>query len=74
MAEQELLQKQEGKQEKDVLQDPLVADLIGEGIPTCGGDLKSPVVDTVRYADEQRYKIGNRTYIENADGGGMPEA
>lgn len=75
-AEQVFLKKQEVKQndDKDVLQVPLIADLLGEGVPTCGGDLNSPVVDTVRFAREQSYVIGGRRYIENADGGGMPEA
>jgi acetaldehyde dehydrogenase (acetylating) len=38
-----------------------------EGVPVCGGNLTSPVVDTVNYIGEVHYKIGTRLYIENAD-------
>ena len=38
-----------------------------EGVPICGGNLSSPVVDTVNYIGEVHYKIGTRLYIENAD-------
>jgi hypothetical protein len=38
-----------------------------EGIPVCGANLSSPVVDTAYYVEEIHYKIGNRLYIENAD-------
>jgi hypothetical protein len=38
-----------------------------EGVPVCGANLSSPVVDTAYYIDEIHYKIGNRSYIENAD-------
>ena len=38
-----------------------------EGIPVCGANLSSPVVDTSAYIDEIHYKVGNRLYIENAD-------
>ena len=37
------------------------------GIPICGANLSSPVVDQANYIDEIHYKIGNRVYIENAD-------
>ena len=37
------------------------------GVPVCGGNLSSPVVDTVNYIREVHYKIGTRLYIENAD-------
>jgi hypothetical protein len=37
------------------------------GVPICGGNLSTPVVDTVQYIREIQYKIGNRLYIENAD-------
>ncbi len=40
---------------------------LSEGIPVCGTNLSSPVVDTSAYIDEIRYKVGNRLYIENAD-------
>ena len=38
-----------------------------QGIPVCGANLSSPVVDQAYYIKEIHYKIGNRTYIENAD-------
>lgn len=38
-----------------------------EGVPVCGANLSSPVVDTAYYIDEIHYKIGNRMYVENAD-------
>jgi hypothetical protein len=38
-----------------------------EGVPVCGRNLTSPVVDTVNYIGEVHYKIGTRLYIENAD-------
>jgi len=38
-----------------------------EGVPVCGGNLSSPVVDTANYIGEVPYKIGTRLYIENAD-------
>jgi hypothetical protein len=37
------------------------------GVPVCGGNLSSPVVDAVNYIGEIHYKIGTRLYIENAD-------
>ena len=37
------------------------------GIPVCGGNLSTPVVDTSSYIGEIHYQIGNRSYIENAD-------
>jgi hypothetical protein len=44
-----------------------VVDESVEGIPVCGANLSSPVVDTAYYIDEIHYKIGNKVYIENAD-------
>ena len=38
-----------------------------EGVPICGANFSSPVVDSGYYIEEIRYKIGNRLYIENAD-------
>ena len=35
-----------------------------EGVPVCGANLSSPVMDTAYYIDEIHYKIGNRLYIE----------
>jgi acetaldehyde dehydrogenase (acetylating) len=37
------------------------------GVPICGGNLSSPVVDAVDYIGEIHYKMGTRLYIENAD-------
>jgi hypothetical protein len=41
--------------------------LAEQGIPVCGANLSSPVVDQAIYIDEIHYRIGNRVYIENAD-------
>ena len=38
-----------------------------EGVPICGANLSSPVVDTANYIGEVHYRIGTRLYIENAD-------
>ena len=38
-----------------------------QGVPICGANLSSPVVDQANYIDEIHYKIGNKLYIENAD-------
>ena len=38
-----------------------------QGIPVCGANLSSPVVDKAQYIEEIHYRIGNRLYIENAD-------
>jgi hypothetical protein len=38
-----------------------------QGIPVCGANLSSPVVDEAQYIEEIHYRIGNRMYIENAD-------
>jgi hypothetical protein len=38
-----------------------------QGIPVCGANLSSPVVDQANYIDEIHYRIGDRVYIENAD-------
>ena len=37
------------------------------GIPVCGANLSSPVVDQAKYIAEIHYRIGNKAYIENAD-------
>jgi hypothetical protein len=42
-------------------------EVVVEGVPVCGANFSSPVVDTVYYIDQIHYKIGNRLYIENAD-------
>lgn len=38
-----------------------------EGIPVCGGNLETPVIDIVQHIDEVHYRIGSKLYIENAD-------
>jgi len=38
-----------------------------EGLPVCGANLSSPVLDQANYIEEIRYKLGSRLYIENAD-------
>ena len=38
-----------------------------QGIPVCGANLSSPVVDQANYINEIHYRIGDRVYIENAD-------
>jgi hypothetical protein len=38
-----------------------------QGIPVCGANLSSPVINQAHYIDEIHYRIGNRIYIENAD-------
>ena len=38
-----------------------------QGIPVCGRDLSTPVVNTGDYIREIHYQIGSRQYIENAD-------
>ncbi len=52
-----LVEEQEEEEEAVVVQ----------GVPVCGANFSSPVVDTVYYIDQIHYKIGNRLYIENAD-------
>jgi hypothetical protein len=37
------------------------------GVPVCGANLSTPVVDQANYIDEIHYKIGDKVYIENAD-------
>jgi hypothetical protein len=41
--------------------------LLVRGIPVCGANLSSPVVDQANYIDEIHYTIGDKVYIENAD-------
>jgi hypothetical protein len=54
-----LVEEQEEEEEKEAV--------VVQGVPVCGGNFSSPVVDTVYYIDQIHYKIGNRLYIENAD-------
>ena len=57
-----LVEEQEEEKEKE----EAVA-VVVQGVPVCGANFSSPVVDTVYYIDQIHYKIGNRLYIENAD-------
>lgn len=52
----------ENKKEKEQVQEEMI-----EGVPVCGGNFSSLVIDTGYYIEEIHYKIGNRLYIENAD-------
>jgi hypothetical protein len=53
-------QVKENKEEEEEKEDVM-------GVPVCGGNLSSPVVDAINYIGEIHYKIGTRLYIENAD-------
>jgi acetaldehyde dehydrogenase (acetylating) len=53
------------QQVKENKEEEKVEDIVG--VPVCGGNLSSPVVDAVNYIGEIHYKIGTRLYIENAD-------
>ena len=55
-----LLKKGEEKKQEQQWQ-------LEQGIPICGANLSSPVVDQANYIDEIHYRIGNKLYIENAD-------
>jgi hypothetical protein len=54
-----LIEKQEEEQQEGEAQI--------QGIPVCGANLSSPVVDEAHYIEEIHYRIGDRMYIENAD-------
>ena len=54
-----IIEKQEEEQQEGEAQ--------MQGIPVCGANLSSPVVDQAYYIREIHFRIGNRTYIENAD-------
>ena len=58
-----LLEKGEEEKEEHEQQSQLAE----QGIPVCGANLSSPVVDQANYIDEIHYRIGNKVYIENAD-------
>ena len=57
-----LLEKGEQEEEQEQQQWQLE-----QGIPVCGANLSSPVVDQAHYIEEIHYRIGNRMYVENAD-------
>jgi hypothetical protein len=56
-----LLEKGEKEEEQEQLSQ------LESGIPVCGANLSSPVVDQANYIGEIHYRIGNKMYIENAD-------
>jgi hypothetical protein len=37
------------------------------GVPVCGANLSTPVIDTSSFISEIHYQIGHKLYIENAD-------
>lgn len=37
-----------------------------EGVPVCGANYSSPVVEQANFIEEVSYRIGSRKYIENA--------
>ncbi len=37
------------------------------GIPICGANICTPVIDTSHFISEIHYQIGDKLYIENAD-------
>jgi hypothetical protein len=55
-----LLEKGEEKEQEQQSQ-------LEQGVPVCGANLSSPIVDQANYIDEIHYRIGNKLYIENAD-------
>jgi hypothetical protein len=59
-----LLEKEEKAQKEEQEQQ---SQLEEQGIPVCGANLSSPVINQAHYIDEIHYRIGNRLYIENAD-------
>jgi hypothetical protein len=52
-----LLEKGEEKEQEQQSQ-------LEQGVPVCGANLSSPVVDQANYIDEIHYRIGNKLYIE----------
>jgi hypothetical protein len=50
-------------QQKEELEEE---ELAAEGVPVCGANYSSPVIEQTRFIDEVHYRIGNRLYIENA--------
>jgi hypothetical protein len=55
-----LLEKREKEKQEQQSQ-------LERGVPVCGANLSSPVMDQANYIDEIHYRIGDRVYIENAD-------
>jgi hypothetical protein len=57
-----LIENQKEEQQQEELEGQIQG-----GVPVCGANLSSPVVDQSRYIEEIHYRIGNRMYVENAD-------
>jgi hypothetical protein len=55
-----VIEKQEEEQQEEI-------EAQIQGIPICGANLSSPVVDQAYYIEEIHYRIGKMMYIENAD-------
>jgi hypothetical protein len=53
-----LLEREDKKEQQSQLE---------SGIPVCGANMSTPVVDQAHYINEIHYRIGNKLYIENAD-------
>ncbi|HZA70333.1 MAG TPA: hypothetical protein VE548_11600 [Nitrososphaeraceae archaeon] len=62
MGRNKLVLERSEQEETDEKEEPSVW-----GVPVCGGNLSTPVLDLAYYIDEIHYKIGERLYIENAD-------
>jgi hypothetical protein len=54
---------EQGEQEKEQEEQSQ----LDSGVPICGANLSSPVVDQANYINEIHYRIENKMYIENAD-------
>lgn len=62
MGRNKLIFEQAEQKEMDEKEEPSVW-----GIPVCGANFSTPVLDQAYYIGEIHYKIGARLYIENAD-------
>jgi hypothetical protein len=60
-----ILLKKEEEEEEEEEKEEHEGSQLESGIPVCGANLSSPVVDQAYYIDEIHYR--NRIYIENAD-------
>lgn len=62
MRNRKLVFEQTGQKEMDEKGESLVW-----GVPVCGANFSTPVLDQTYYIGEIHYRIGQRLYIENAD-------
>ncbi|MGH9927115.1 MAG: hypothetical protein ACRD5B_17245 [Nitrososphaeraceae archaeon] len=62
MARNNLVFEQTEQKEMDEKSESLIC-----GIPVCGANFSTPVLDQAYYIGEIHYKIGESLYIENAD-------